>query len=241
MLIKFLSNGKEINLTSDDIIIESTNFSVDKDGNMSCSNANINGNITSNNANITGGTIKVSGSISESNIEIEGGWLSGNTRNYLYPGAVRMSSTNRTLIDLQILTHNNINQGGLDLWCEGSNDATHVYAQDIRTPILTQTSLESQKKNFEKFENAIDIIKNVDIYKYNLRFEENTDKKHIGFVIGKNYKYSKELTSKENDAVDIYSLASCCLQGIKEQQEIIENQNKNINELQEKIKRLEEK
>ena len=51
---KISLDGKQINLTSDDITISSTNFNVDKNGNLSCSNANISGTITSNNANITG-------------------------------------------------------------------------------------------------------------------------------------------------------------------------------------------
>ena len=73
----------------------------------------------------------------------------------------------------------------------------------------------------------------VDIYKYNLKNEEDGTKKHIGFVIGDNYKYSKELTSNNNDGVDIYSLASCCLAGIKEQQKIIETLQQEIKELKE--------
>lgn len=226
-------NGKEINLTGDNVVIISNNFNVDENGNMTCTNANINGNITSNNAIIDGGRIKVEGSRTESNLEIFGQWMDNNTKNFLYPGAMRISSATRTLIDMQILGHNNVTQGGIDLWCEGSNDSTHVYAQDIRTPILTQTSLESQKKNFEKLENALDIINQVDIYKYNLKSEKDTDKKHIGFVIGDNYKYSKDLTSNKNDGADIYSLASCCLQAIKEQQVLIENMQKEISVLKE--------
>ena len=43
---KSVLNGKNINLTGDNTIITSNNFNVDKDGNMSCSNANItNGNV----------------------------------------------------------------------------------------------------------------------------------------------------------------------------------------------------
>ena len=49
MQIKSVLNGKTINLTSDNTVIKSTNFNVDKDGNMSC-----------NNANITGGKLEVS-------------------------------------------------------------------------------------------------------------------------------------------------------------------------------------
>ena len=47
-------SGKTINLTSDEIAITSTNFSVDKNGKMTCNNADINGKITSNNGKIGG-------------------------------------------------------------------------------------------------------------------------------------------------------------------------------------------
>ena len=97
---------------------------------------------------------------------------------------------------------------------------------------LTQTSKEEYKKDFEKLDNALDIIKNIDIYKYHMKEENDTDKKHIGFVIGDKFNYSKEVTSKNNDGVDIYALASVCCKAIQEQQE-------QIKQLQERIKRLE--
>ena len=102
----------------------------------------------------------------------------------------------------------------------------------IRCVSLTQTSEEEYKKNFEKLENALDIIKNIDIYKYNMKTDEDTDKKHIGFVIGDKFNYSKEITSKENDSVELYSYISVCCKAIQEQQE-------QIKQLQERIKRLE--
>lgn len=96
---------------------------------------------------------------------------------------------------------------------------------------LTQTSLEEKKKNFEKLNNALDIIKNTDIYKYNFITEEDKEKKHIGFVIGENYKYSQEITSGNNNGVDTYSMISVAYKAIQEQQEIIEDLQKQINEL----------
>lgn len=95
---------------------------------------------------------------------------------------------------------------------------------------LTQTSLEESKKNFEPLENALDIVKDIDIYKYNFIEEENV-KKHIGFVIGDKFKYREEITSENNDGADVYGLASLCLQAIKEQQ-------KQIEELKQEIKSL---
>ena len=79
--------------------------------------------------------------------------------------------------------------------------------------------------------NALNIIRNIDIYKYNLKNEKDTDKKHIGFVIGDNYKYSKEVTSLDNTGVDTYSFVSLCCKAIQEQQKQIELLQEEINKL----------
>lgn len=101
-------------------------------------------------------------------------------------------------------------------------------------PFFQQTSLEEKKKNIEEADiNALDIINNTDIYKFNYKFEDDNDKKHIGFVIGDNYKYSEEVTGKDNDGVDLYSFVSVCCKAIQEQQE-------EINKLKEEIKVLKE-
>lgn len=123
----------------------------------------------------------------------------------------------------------------------GANTETIVSANGITTPVLSQTSKRESKKNISKLKNALDIIKNVDIYKYNLKKEKKGTKKHIGFVIGDSYNYSEELTNNTNDGAEIYSLASVCLAGIKEQQEIIEGQAETIKELTERIEKLEAK
>lgn len=101
---------------------------------------------------------------------------------------------------------------------------------------LTQTSLKEKKKNFEKLKSGLDIIKNIDIYKYNLKEENDDDKKHIGFVIGDKYKYSKEITSKDNCGVDAYSFISVCCKAIQEQQEQIETLKKEIDSLKGDVK-----
>ena len=41
--IKLVLNGKEINLTGDNVVIKSDKFNVDKNGNLTCSNATISG------------------------------------------------------------------------------------------------------------------------------------------------------------------------------------------------------
>lgn len=216
MLIKFLLNGKEINLTSDNIVIESTNFNVDKNGSIQ---------------------IKDEGDLNTSNLEVK----SNNSSSKIYSNGMVIASNDGKNVQFYIteMIFDSLSElksavyGINYMNISNSNNSTSITPEGITTPILTQTSLASKKKNFEKLENALDIIKNVDIYKYNLQSEKDTDKKHIGFVIGDNYKYSRELTSKENDGANIYSLASCCLQAIKEQQEIIENLQNEIKELKE--------
>lgn len=102
----------------------------------------------------------------------------------------------------------------------------------IRCVSLEQTSLKEMKKNFEKFENALDIIKNTDIYKFNYNKESDNIKKHIGLVIGEGYNYAQEITNNVNDGVDLYSMVSVCFKAIKEQQKQIEDLKKRIEELE---------
>lgn len=96
------------------------------------------------------------------------------------------------------------------------NGNTSIAGRGIRTPSVTQTSVEKDKKNFETLNNGLEIIKNTDIYKYNLKSQKDTDKKHIGFVIGDNYNYSQEITSENNDGVDTYSMISVAYKAIQE-------------------------
>ena len=78
--------------------------------------------------------------------------------------------------------------------------------------------------------NAKEILQNTDIYKYNFKTEEDTDKKHIGFVIGDNFNYSQAITSGENNGVDIYAMTSVLWQVAKEQQQEIDELKKLIKE-----------
>ena len=217
-----LLSGNTINLSGKSIKIASNNFSVDENGKMTCSNANISGSITSNDATITGGKIKVKGGRYNTDLlrveDTNGEYLS-----YLQPGAagfVHMDSSYR--IDIAATPSESVIYVG----AEGrSSEITDSY---VKTPQVIQTSLESQKKNFEKYTNALETLKDIDIYKYNLKSESDNSKKHIGFVIGDKYNYSEEITSKNNDGADVYSFVSLCCQAIKEQQEEIEKLRKEI-------------
>lgn len=229
MLIKFLLHGKEINLTGDNVIIKSNKFNVDKNGNMSCTNANI-----------LGGSLVVAGDASTSNLITEGNVGSwGTFRNAIYPHAVRIaqnrgsSSSPSWHLYAETGTEwaNGRLRGFVTLTSEDNTANTFLNADQVVTPSVIQTSQEKDKKNFEKLQNALNIIKNIDIYKYNLKNENDKNKKHIGFVIGGNYNYSKEVTSNANEGVDVYSFVSVCCKAIQEQQEQIEQLQKEIKEL----------
>lgn len=105
----------------------------------------------------------------------------------------------------------------------GVGSKTWIYEDKIQTPLLVQTSKESIKKNFEKINNAIGIIKNSEIYKYNFKLENDKDKKHIGFVIpdlGGEFKTPSEVIL--GDGIDTYSMISVLWKAVQEQQEKIE-------------------
>lgn len=226
---KISLEGKTINLTSDDVVISSNNFNVTKNGNVTANSANLN-NVNINNGAIvleTNGYIGQNLKVIESSV---GAYASLNSNQLNIHGDGGATSSSHIYL---VVAGKNIKNSYLTLI--GPNGYTNVSDAGITTPFLTQTSLEENKKNIEKLEEkAIDIIKNIDIYKYNLKFEEDTNKKHIGFVIGDNYNYAKEVTNNDNTGVDDYSFISLCCKAIQEQQEQIDN-------LQNKLKKLEER
>lgn len=123
---------------------------------------------------------------------------------------------------------------------DDSTSQTIIDGGQINCVALTQTSLEQHKKNIKKFSNALEEIKRTDIYQYNLKSESDDKKKHLGFVIGKNFNYSHLITAENEEGneigVDNYSMTSLCLQAIKEQQVIIEDLEEKINALMKGIK-----
>lgn len=227
MQTKSVLSGKTINLTSDNTTIKSTNFNVDKDGNMTC-----------NNANVTGGKLQLTSTTIIPKITIDGQEGKYPYVNYLYSTGIKVKRNDNDLIKLSTVTDGSNSWGSLTLKDYNETHATNldysfIFSPMIKTDHFIQTSIEEKKKNFEKLQNnALEIIKNIDIYKYNLKDEKDTDKKHIGFVIGDKYNYSKEVTSIDNQGVDNYSFTSLCCKAI---QELLEKNN----ELIKRIEKLE--
>lgn len=110
---------------------------------------------------------------------------------------------------------------------------TCSWFKNLRYDTLSATSLENQKKNFVLFDKGLELVKNSDIYSYNLKDESDEAKKHIGVVIGEGYNTPAEILSNDNQAVDLYSMISVAYKAIQEQQEMID-------QLKEEIKVLKE-
>ena len=194
-------------MTSENVTLTSDNFNVGKDGKVT-----INGTLKNPKFSVTDNVNSV----------------------LIAPQRIWLKKDNQTACWLAI---DNKGKGSLQMPNDACADfygigtGTSIDSQGISTPQLTQTSLAEHKKNFEKLQdNALETIKNIDIYKYNLKSEKNTDKKHIGFVIGDNYNYSKEVTSIDNQGVDNYSFTSLCCKAIQELSQQVEELKKQLKE-----------
>lgn len=226
------------------------NFKVDTTGNLECKNATVTGgNITMKSTGEYPNLILMDGNtLPTSNYrnEIHSGGMTVSSRESVYPyvltgiknGGVEhagwiclYSQSSGMSIELdgelgwiqgQMLSLYDNNMSTLNIDMDGNSG-------NITCISLTQTSLAEKKKNFEKLDNALDIVKGTDIYKYNLKDEKETDKKHIGFVIGENFNYRKEITSQKNDSAELYSMISVLWKAVQEQQEEIEELRKLVN------------
>ena len=100
---------------------------------------------------------------------------------------------------------------------------------------LVKNSRESVKKNIELYNiNAIQKIKDSELYTYNYNTETDSNKKHIGFIIGDNggnYKTPTEVINETREGIDVDNMTSILWKAVQEQQEIIENLQKQIDEL----------
>ena len=283
--------GKSINLTSDDITINSNKFSVSKEGNITATGGTIGGFGLSSNSFVSTSSITrnytqsdltriqniIMGNTSPTSSDYEKYDLNGdnlitsldyvraykivhgdssptqscdyliNSNNPVRCITITNNNTNDENVSLGLyggyireLSTNSINiTGSLHFYPSTGNESLinmNASSGNITCVSLTQTSKEESKKNFEKYENALEEIKNTDIYRYNLKNENDNDKKHIGFVIGKEFNYSHDITGiNENKevGVDIYSMVSVLWQGVKEQQEEIEKLKNEIKSLKE--------
>lgn len=220
--LRINEDTSEATINADKININGTisangNFKVDTSGNMTCNNASMN------NVQVNGGHIQLqdtSGVGDEFEI---------NSDNYQLRAGSSMFSLNDLNNDESFIhmTTSETSEPTIHVSKSG-NTRTIIAGSEIKSPKLTQTSLEVIKKNINKFtKNATDIINNSDIYEYNLKSDADEDKKLIGFVIGENYKTPNEVVSKDGQAVELYSAIGILWKGFQERGETIKQLQEN--------------
>lgn len=230
--------GKTIQLTSDDINIQSTYFNVTQDGTVTCVNMNAtNASINGGDITLYGGTDdnpkfmirKNTGSLSSSSNlrltsmeiqlrasqdEIDSGNASqlriGLTTNLLEFVAIGIDNTRGPFLRLT--------QGLFNNFYIDTEEKKCAYAAGTFVgKAFNTSSLEEYKKNISLFEeNALDIVKNAEIYTYNYKVEEDDEHKHIGFVIGEKYKTPKQLIGETGDSIESYSMSSIMWKALQE-------------------------
>lgn len=202
-------------------------FRVGHDGSLYSTNANISGIVNATDGSFSGtvnakGTFNVYGvdNLIDCTINNNGVSYYGNDGTY-YGMTTASTNNNQKGVSMVSTSGGAIGVGGNQGFC----DATGGFYCYRVVPI----SKEEYKKNIKPYtENAINILKNTDIYTYNYKVENDEDKKHIGLVIGENYRTPEIVTSNNNDGIDIYCMVSVLWKAVQEQQETIENMQKEI-------------
>lgn len=110
----------------------------------------------------------------------------------------------------------------------------HVSAQQMYAHEYNNNSLITKKKNIEFFSDGLELIENSNFYLFNYKQESDNSRKHIGLVIGDEYKTPEQFMNHKKDSIDLYSLISACGDAIK-------TLNNKIKILEEKNLKLEEK
>ena len=119
-----------------------------------------------------------------------------------------------------------------EISCNNLQVFEHIYCNNGVQPF----SLAEKKKNIEKYNNqALDEIKDTDIFYYNYNEDDSNCKKRIGAIIGNEYKCSKEIIGTEGKGIDLYSMVSIAWKAIQEQQKQIEMLEKRVQELEGRI------
>ena len=191
------------------------------------------------NATITGGEINLTDTsgypvftiTSTSNLNIQSKITSYGTDIYKSGKIVRYNSlSDERFYDIDGMRFVDINGIGISIgrytgtppYDDTRTETTVITGLGISTPSITQTSLETEKKNFERLNDGLEIVLSTDIYKYNLRLEDDGVKKHIGFIIGDKFNYSQEITSDNNNGVDLYSMIGVAYKAIQQLNDKIE-------------------
>lgn len=207
------------------------NFKVDTNGNMECNNGKFNG-----------GNIVLNGGTNEKDAKFIIQDSNSNMRTYITPRSIYLGGggANDEHFDFGSGVLNIGKNNGSHLQLTQREDGTRgKFYMSVTDAYVAQgsmhaleyhyDSLAEKKKNIKLYEkNAIDIIKDTDVYEFNYKSQKDNYKKNIGFVIGDNYRTSKEIFTNDKVGINSYSVLGVLWKAIKEQQEQIELLQKEI-------------
>lgn len=208
----------KINLTPGQILLEGTvtaneNFKILQDGSIEATNGVFNG-------TINGGSIIITDNYSEQDPYIAVEDVSEDSSEH--PWGTRIWRGGISSYDYRDNNNAVIRTENLSGFAELSGHVVNAYG-------FNNISLVEKKKNISDFEDGLSLIKNSKIYTYNYKGEKDEEKKHIGLIIGENYKTPSEVVYE--NGVDTYAMVSVAWQSIKQL-------NKKIEELENKIKEI---
>ena len=238
-------SAEEIQLKSNRLVVDSNNFKMTKEGNLTCNNSNMNS-ATMNDVTINNGEITLTGenwSDSKLNIISE----SNNDRGSLSPLSLTFTSQSFN-VDAQhsmfgVMAKNNSGdyanyECNIAKIMNGNNTTSYMTALGVWSSAFNNTSLESKKKNIVLDDGCLKEILKTDITSFNWNYEDDDDQKHIGLIIpdkGGNYKVSPKVLTHDKDAVDLYSMVGMSWKAIQELYDIIKEKDNKIKELEERL------
>lgn len=228
-------NADKINLNG--AVTANENFKIKTDGSMEAKNGTF-----------TGGNISLSGGTNQNNAKFI---IEDPTNNqkfaYITPNSIQAGDSSGNdgyfAFNEGVLNVGKGNNGSYLQLTQRDDGTRGKFYMSVTDAYVTQgsmhaleyhyDSLAEKKKNIKLYEkNAINIIKNTDVYEFNYKSQEDNYKKNIGFVIGDNYRTSKEIFTNDKVGINSYSVLGVLWKAVKEQQ-------KQIEEFQQRFKKLE--
>lgn len=204
-------NADKINING--VISANGNFEVDTDGNMTC-----------NNATFTGGKITLSGTQSNPDLSLS----NDSAHTSVVSDGIYANTNNSTSKHAYLYTDDT--GGGITLGGNATNDitlraGTSAYIRcigDMYANEYNYNSLEKFKKNISKVNiDALNIVKNAELYEFNYKTESENSRKHIGFIIGDSYKTPNEVIANNSEGINVYNMCSVLWKAVQEMSEEI--------------------
>ena len=204
-------NADKINING--AISANGNFKVDTSGNMTC-----------NNATFTGGKITLSGTQSNPDLSLS----NDSAHTSVASDGIYANTNNSTSKHAYLYTDET--GGGITLGGNATNDitlraGTSAYIRcigDMYANEYNYNSLEKFKKDISKVKiEALNIVKNAELYEFNYKTESENSRKHIGFIIGDSYKTPNEVIANNGEGINVYNMCSVLWKAVQEMSEEI--------------------